>query len=368
MTIQRKKEILINIAFIVVIAAICYLVFRFLILYLLPFVIGFLLTAAIQKPARWLERKTRAPQGLWSVALVVLAYLAVMGILVFAGYQLYGQLLSLAKALPSYIPKLSQLFSGVNAWFSGIFAGLPENLTTTIGALPENIISSVANTLTSLLSDFASRVVGGLPGIVVTSLVTIVASCFIAKDYSKIVLFIRRQMEARHWNLLLDAKKMFSTNILRMLRGYLILMLLTFTELSIGLLLLGYDYAIALAALIAIVDILPILGTGTVLIPWLLFKLLSGDLLGALGLAVLYVIITIVRNILEPKIIGKQVGLPPLLTLLSMYCGLRLLGFWGLSVSPLRSLCSRASTTPADFASGNPKGNSRPIRPRRTER
>ena len=311
------------------------MVFRFLILYLLPFVIGFLLTAAIQKPARWLERKTRAPQGLWSVALVVLAYLAVMGILVFAGYQLYGQLLSLAKALPSYIPKLSQLFSGVNAWFSGIFAGLPENLTTTIGALPENIISSVANTLTSLLSDFASRVVGGLPGIVVTSLVTIVASCFIAKDYSKIVLFIRRQMEARHWNLLLDAKKMFSTNILRMLRGYLILMLLTFTELSIGLLLLGYDYAIALAALIAIVDILPILGTGTVLIPWLLFKLLSGDLLGALGLAVLYVIITIVRNILEPKIIGKQVGLPPLLTLLSMYCGLRLLGFWGLFGFPL---------------------------------
>lgn len=335
MTVQRKKEILIHIAFIVVIAAICYLAFRFLILYLLPFVIGFLLTAAIQRPARYLERKTKAPPGVWSVALVILAYLAAAGLLVFAGYQLYDQLFSFARTLPGYIPMLSELFSGISQRFSSLFADLPENLTATIGALPETIISNLADSLTGSLSAFASRVVGELPGILVTSLVTIVASCFIAKDYCKITRFIKEQLEARHWRLLLDAKKMFSANILKMLRGYLILMLLTFTELSIGLLLLGYNYAIALAALIALVDILPILGTGTVLIPWILFKALSGDWWGAVGLLVLYAIITVVRNILEPKIIGKQVGLPPLLTLLSMYCGLRLLGFWGLFGFPI---------------------------------
>lgn len=335
MTVERKKDLLVDIAFIVVIAALCYLAFRFLIIYLLPFVIGFILSAAIQRPARFLERKTHAPQGLWSVVLVVFSYVAVVGVLVFLAYQLYGQLSAFARSLPTYIPMLSNMFSGLNNLISEWFAGLPQELLSTVQSLPETAVSALASGLTGALSSFASAVVTGLPGILVTSLVTIVASCFIAKDYTKMMVFVKEHLSARHWNLLLDAKKIFSTNILKMLRGYLILMVLTFTELSIGLLLLGYRYAIALAALIAIVDILPILGTGTVLIPWVLIKLISGDWLGALGLAVLYIVITIVRNILEPKIIGKQVGLPPLVTLLSMYCGLRLLGVWGLFGFPI---------------------------------
>ena len=335
MTIQRKKDLLINIIFVVVIAAICFVAFRFLIIYLLPFVIGFLLTAAIQKPARWIGRKTKTPHSLWSVILVIVAYLLVVALLIFLGYQLYGQLSAFAKTLPTYVPMLSDLFSGINDHISGWFADLPENLVSTIQAMPEKAIGALTEALTQGLSGFASAIVTGLPGILVTSLVTIIASCFIAKDYNKIACFVKEQLSARNWNLLLDTKKLFGTNVVKMLRGYMILMLLTFTELTIGLLLLGYNYAIALAAIIAIVDILPILGTGTVLIPWVVVKLISGDFLGAIGLAVMYIIITIIRNILEPKIIGKQVGLPPLVTLLSMYCGLKLLGFWGLFGFPI---------------------------------
>lgn len=338
MTKQRKIDIMIHIGFALLIIVACGLALfalRFLLIYLLPFVIGFILTAAIQRPARWLRKKTHAPRGLWSVVLVILSYLAVVGILIFLVYQLYGQLSAFTKTLPSYIPMISNLFGGLNDHISTWFADLPGDLANAIQSMPGTAISKLADTLSNSLGNFAAAVATGLPGILVTSLVTIVASCFIAKDYDKIVCFIKEQLSGRYWNLLMDVKKLFSTNILKMLRGYMILMLLTFTELSVGFLLLGYKDAIALAAIIAIVDILPILGTGTVLIPWIVIKLISGDLMGALGLAVMYIIITIIRNILEPKVIGKQVGLHPLLTLLSMYVGLKLLGVWGLFGFPI---------------------------------
>lgn len=112
-------------------------------------------------------------------------------------------------------------------------------------------------------------------------------------------------------------------------------MLITFTELTIGLLLIGQSNAILLAAIICVIDILPVLGTGAVVIPWALISLFTGNILKAIGLILMYIVITIIRNFLEPKVIGNQVGLHPLITLLSMFCGLRLLGFVGLFGFPL---------------------------------
>ena len=120
-----------------------------------------------------------------------------------------------------------------------------------------------------------------------------------------------------------------------MLKGYILLMLITFTELTIGLLLIGQSNAILLAAIICVIDILPVLGTGAVVIPWALISLFTGNILEAIGLILMYIVITIIRNFLEPKVIGNQVGLHPLITLLSMFCGLRLLGFVGLFGFPL---------------------------------
>lgn len=120
-----------------------------------------------------------------------------------------------------------------------------------------------------------------------------------------------------------------------MLKGYILLMLITFTELTIGLLLIGQSNAILLAAIICVIDILPVLGTGAVVIPWALISLFTGNILKAIGLILMYIVITIIRNFLEPKVIGNQVGLHPLITLLSMFCGLRLLGFVGLFGFPL---------------------------------
>ena len=125
------------------------------------------------------------------------------------------------------------------------------------------------------------------------------------------------------------------STVLKYIKSYMILMVITFVELSAGFLILGIEYAIGLAALIALIDLLPVLGTGGVLIPWLIINIILGNYGLAISLLVLYVVITVIRNILEPKIIGQQIGVHPLAMLVSMYVGLRLFGFVGVFAMPI---------------------------------
>ena len=118
-------------------------------------------------------------------------------------------------------------------------------------------------------------------------------------------------------------------------KSYLLVMLITFGELTLGLLIIGVRRAILLAALIAIFDIFPVVGAGAILLPWSVISLIQGKTLQALGLMILYVVILVVRQFLEPKVVGKQVGLPPLVTLACMFVGTSLFGVWGLFGLPI---------------------------------
>ena len=119
------------------------------------------------------------------------------------------------------------------------------------------------------------------------------------------------------------------------IRSYALIMSITFVELSVGLTLIGVNRAILVALLIAIFDILPVLGTGGIMIPWVILSALGGDLPHAFALLVLYVIITVIRNIIEPRIVGAQIGLHPVLTLMSMFVGNHLFGIVGLFGLPI---------------------------------
>ena len=119
------------------------------------------------------------------------------------------------------------------------------------------------------------------------------------------------------------------------IRSYALIMFITFVELSIGLSVIRVERAMLVALLIAIFDILPVLGTGGIMIPWAILTALGGNVPRALALLVVYVIITIIRNIIEPRIVGKQIGLHPVLTLMSMFVGTHLFGVVGLFGLPI---------------------------------
>ena len=125
------------------------------------------------------------------------------------------------------------------------------------------------------------------------------------------------------------------TMVGRILRVYLLLMCITFVELFIGFKILRVDMAFFYAFLTAIVDILPVLGTGTVLIPWGIIACILGNMGMGVGILILYVIITAVRQFLEPKIIGQQVGLHPIVTLICIFAGGKFMGILGIFLFPI---------------------------------
>ena len=122
------------------------------------------------------------------------------------------------------------------------------------------------------------------------------------------------------------------------LKAYLLIMLLTFTEVFIGLTILGVDYALIISVVVAIVDVLPILGTGTVLIPWAIFCFITHNTSLGVGLLILYAVVLVVRQLAEPKIVGNTLGLHPLATLASIYLGIKFLGFGGIFIGPIAAM------------------------------
>lgn len=311
-----------------------YFVFKFLSLYLLPFVIGILVSFLVQKPVKAISQKTKIAKGPLTIAFVVGSYVIIVVIVVLLIYLIYRWLSGIVAILPGMIPDFLEIVNNLNASLTQSLSGLPQAVTDYINTLPSKLTDAVGS-LGLALSDWALDIATSIPSYLISIIVTVVASCYIAYDYDKIILFAKRKTPFKIWSLIVDVKDTFFKNIFKMLKGYILLMIITFTELSIGLLLLGQSNAILLAAIICVIDILPVLGTGAVVIPWALISLFTGNVWKAIGLILMYVIITIIRNFLEPKVIGNQVGLHPLITLLSMFCGLRLLGIIGLFGFPL---------------------------------
>lgn len=127
-----------------------------------------------------------------------------------------------------------------------------------------------------------------------------------------------------------EAREYFGGTLLKCIASYGLIFLITFLELWIGLSIIKIPYAMTIAIIIAVLDILPVLGTGSVLIPWGILAGLNGNFGMAVGIIVLYLVITVIRNIIEPKLVGKQVGLHPVLTLAGMLLGLKFAGFIGM--------------------------------------
>ena len=192
-------------------------------------------------------------------------------------------------------------------------------------------------------------VIGKLPNLLIFLLITIVSCFYFCADIDKInkkaVSFLPERLRIK----VPVIKKRVLEKLSGYVRAYILLFLLTFGELLIGFSILRVHYPLLLAVVISILDILPILGVGTALIPWALAEILfAKDYYTGIGLFIMYVIITVVRQITEPKVVAGSLGLPPLLTLIAMYAGLKLFGFLGIIIAPFAVLVLRSVKEFAD--------------------
>lgn len=310
--------------------------------WLLPFVLAFATAAALQRPVRWLTTKTAASRGFLSGFLVVGLVLLVAAAAGGVGWWLWRgavNFLGDPGAVESLSQRLTGLWDSLQGWLSGLLARFSPATQSALQAAFGTLFAGDGGLLGEWVGNAARGalrfVAGSLPGALFGFLVWVMAAVFFTVDYRRVVDFLWRQLPSHRRQMAADVCALCRSTLWQMAKAYLLLMLLTFGELAVGLWLLRVPGALILAALIALVDILPVLGVGTVLLPWAGVAFLNGDPTLGAWLLVLYLVITVVRNLLEPRLVATRVGLPPVVALLCLYLGWQVAGVAGILLLPL---------------------------------
>ena len=336
---DRYKKFLLTFAYYGVIAALVFVAIRYVLPMLTPFVVGAAIAYFLRFPIRWLHRKAKLPYKAAATLTVLLFFALIGALLSLAGIKAVNWLISTFNLLPTmYTTHALPFFQEVTQNLEQIFHGLDPEVVTTLESLGDQLLES-ASSVISTLSGAAVNVLSGaaisLPGLFLNLVLMIITTFFIAIDYESLKEFFLRQISAPAKTLLWEIKRYVGGTLWVCIRSYAIIMSLTFVELAIGLSIVKVEHAVVVALLIAVFDILPVLGTGGVMIPWCVLAAIQGDLKLSLGLLIIYVVITIIRNIVEPKIVGGQLGLHPIVTLSSMFVGVQLFGVIGLFGFPI---------------------------------
>ena len=336
---EKKKVFLVNTLYVIVIAGIAFLAFKYLVPVFFPFIMAFLIAILLHVPITKIS--ARVPLNKKGLSILITA--AFFGISFFlillAGNRIITWCTQVIPKLPGFYnetiyPWLNEWLNEIEQDSNGLLASITpyitdfmENLSVNLG----NSISEYSGKALSFLSGFAASI----PGMVVKLVITVVATFFISADFDEIKDAIKTVMPQKAVNAADHIQKQIGATVKIYLKSYSFLMGLTFLELFIGFLLLKVRQPFLLALMIAIFDILPVLGTGGILIPWAVFAFLLKQYPMGIGILVLYLVITVIRNIVEPKIVGKQMGLHPLVTLIALTVGMKFLGIAGLIGLPV---------------------------------
>ena len=362
--VKKRRDTIINVAFAALVIGLVYVFFKYCFAITAPFLISFFFAVLLQKPLRWLDKKTKKKcHTLWSLLLVLLSLLIILGPVItiisliakeiggFVSY-LMGQL----NDLPTFLATLEREILNLLKFLpEGIYTSVSDSISEVFGRMINNFdLSALGIDMKAITSGLTTGVTGiysvvkNIPSALIGIVIGIVAWIFFTKDYNYIVSFIKLQLPESKKNLLSEIKQIFSKTVLKMLRAYGLIMLITFLELFLGLSILNWigvmdnNYVVVIALAIAVFDILPVAGSGGILIPWALISLVMGNYTQALGLIIIYVIISVIRQYIEPKIVGTSLGVHPIVTLAGLYFGLKLFGFLGMFIVPITVMTIKA--------------------------
>ncbi len=342
METQRYKDFLLKFGYWAAISVIAYLIWKYLFVYLLPFLIAYAVASLLRPVVVWFERKLHIRRGPISVALVLLVYVVLAGALILLSVGIITKLVDWVSGMPAYYTaNISPALVRLGDQMLDLLSHLDPSVVETIEDMMPDALSSLGKTVTEFSMhavSWASGMAVGFPGMLMTGIVCVIATVFLAMDFGAVNTFIRIHLPERAVAVLRSAKSSFGNIIANYAKSYALILLLTFTEVSVGLFLIGYKQAFLIGLIIAAFDILPIVGSGTVLVPWAIISLVQGDVGHGIALAVLYIVVTVVRQVMEPRIVGRRIGLHPLATLLCMWLGVKLLGVVGLFALPISVL------------------------------
>ncbi len=342
MEIPRKyMNFISNIIIIFIIIVGSFIFFNTIFKWLLPFILAYLMASITNPVINLMENKLKMPRKIACLTTILFSLFFIVSFIFIIFSRVIFEIKNLAEMSPKIAENISNVYNEIFIKGIKVYDTLPFELSrlvdTLLNVVLENstsLISSAAESVTR----FAYNVAKSLPSILLFIIVLFISTYFIATDREKISKFLHRQIPSSWFLNIITIKNDLVIALFGYIKAQIILMTITFIEISIGMTIIGVNYPLLIALIISLIDALPILGTGIILIPWALFSLLSGNFTFAVYLIILYSIVLLVRQSLEPKIVGKQIGLYPLVTLMSMYIGLKLFGAIGIILGPITVL------------------------------
>ncbi len=351
---EKKRKFIINVIYIAIVIALFYLFMKYAFGLLLPFVIALFVAYLLQHPVNFICKKTPLKRGPVSVFMVMLATIILLFLSSLLVVRLGSEVKGFAKYLmlqlqdiPTFLTKAENFISShlkflPDSLESSITGYISDKLSTALGESERSDASSFS--LPTLLSSPLSSLwdtAKQIPSTLIAIVMAIVACCFMTSDFKTVRSSFLSLFNPDTRDTIIRAKQLLVPSLGRMAKAYLLIITITFCELSLGLGILklmhlykgGYIFIISF--IIALIDIIPILGTGTILVPWAIYQLFSGNYGLAAGILIMYVIITIIRQIIEPKLVANQLGIPAFATIISMYIGSQIFGVLGIFILPI---------------------------------
>lgn len=337
----KKLDFIINTLYYALAAALCFFVLCFLLPRLWPFLFGLGLASLFRHLSRLFRLQSKA-----AVAVIGVLFYASVVFLFWLFLVLFtGQLVNTARWFPAFFaeslhPAAQQLgdrFIEILQTLAPAFAMSVGELFDLVAVSFTDFVTGASTALLSGITSFLKR----LPLFLIGFVFMIVSSFAIAMDYNRVSSFLLRQLPPAARPLMLDIKNFLISCLFKLLRAYAIILCITFAELTIGLWALRIENFWKIAAIVALLDILPLIGSGAFLIPWGIYHLIGGELALGFGILILYGVVAVVRSIVEPRVVGDQLGLHPVVTLAAMFFGLRTFGFIGMIAAPVTALLVR---------------------------
>ena len=337
---RRKQSFLISLGYYISITLICLLALK-----LIPWFWPFLSSLVLAYMFKSLARRFMARTRIAAVTTGILFYFFIFLIFWFFTAVSVSYIIDFSKMLPDfynssllpYAQRLSKRLLIMIRRFAPASAMSLEELFSLLSTAAGEVVTEVSSYFLSKATGFLK----GMPLFFIGFVFMIVSSFAIAMDYDNVTQFMIRQIPHKLRPLIYDIKNFLLSSFFKMIKAYIIIMFITFIEICAGLWALRIPSFWKYSAAISLLDILPILGSGAVLIPWGLVELISGRTALGAGLLILYAVTVIVRNIIEPHIVGDSLGLHPAVTLTAMFFGLKAFGIFGMLTAPVIAMLIR---------------------------
>ena len=311
-----------------------YIGIKYVIVFIAPFLMAAFISAINEPIVGYLETRLKLNRKSASIISLTLSICVIAALAMSVLFKIYTELLKLQHNLPDYINSISYTLSVYYSKITAFYNSLPYNVQ---GSFRENLLvflpkleGVIAAIATSIISSITS-----LPKLGIFITVTLLSSYFISSDKKNIRNFIYRQIPNKSQLRFYNIKTGAVSSIFGYFKAQLIIMTVTFIVSTLGFIIINAEYAVLMGLIAAISDGIPLLGSSIVMIPWIIWNFITGNLRMALGLSSVYIFAIIVRQIIEPKIVSYQTGLHPLATLISMYLGLMIFGVIGLFIGPI---------------------------------